>query len=195
MIKSKSISNAIFTNCEDGSISEILKNFKMKEYSEMHQTHSDKFLIIKQSGIYKADALITNEKNLPLIVKTADCMPILVSDDINVSAIHAGWRGLQKKILEKTLSSFNKPTLKVFIGPHAQKCCYEVKNDVAFYFKKFIVKREGKIFLNMTGVVQNYLNTFKIKYEISDDCTICNPDYFSYRENKTPNRQFGIIWI
>ena len=195
MIKSLSISNAIFTDSKDGSISEVLKKFNFKKFSEMHQTHSDHYLKINSAGTYKADAIVTSKRNLPLVVKTADCLPILVTDTKFVAAIHAGWRGLENKIIEKTLSNFNKEKLRVNVGPHAQSCCYEVKDDVAVFFEKFIDIRSGKKYLNMSEIIKDYFETNKIENEISEICTICDPNYFSFRENGTKNRQFGFIWI
>ena len=195
MIKSFSISNAIFTDSKDGSISEVLYKLNFKKYSEMHQTHSDHYLIINSAGTYKADAIFTSKKNLPLVVKTADCLPILVTDGKLVGAIHAGWRGLKNNIIEKTISNFNKEKLKVIVGPHAQSCCYEVKDDVAVFFEKFIHISSDKKYLNMSEIIKDYFETNKIKNEISEICTICDSNYFSFRENGTKNRQFGFIWI
>ena len=44
---------------------------------------------------YEADGLITDEKNVPLIIFTADCVPILLQDPVRgvIGAVHAGWRG------------------------------------------------------------------------------------------------------
>jgi YfiH family protein len=195
MIKSYSISNAIFTNSKDGSISEVLNKLKFKEFSEMHQTHSDYFLKIDSAGTFNSDALVTSKKNLPLVVKTADCLPILATDGELVAAIHAGWRGLQNKIIEKSTNNFSKENLKVVVGPHAQSCCYEIKDDVAVYFENFIEFRNGRKYLSMKDFVKQYFGTNKIENEVSEICTICNPDYFSYRENGTKKRQFGLIWI
>jgi len=67
MIKSYSISNAIFTNSKDGSISEVLNKLKFKEFSEMHQTHSDYFLKIDSAGTFNSDALVTSKKTYRLL--------------------------------------------------------------------------------------------------------------------------------
>jgi len=47
----------------------------------------------------------------------------------------------------------------------------------------------------MREIVKDYFETNKIKNEVSEICTICDPNYFSFRENGTKNRQFGFIWI
>ena len=51
----------------------------------LHQIHSNKFVYINQKNIFKskpkADAVITNQKNLPIGILTADCVPILICDE------------------------------------------------------------------------------------------------------------------
>ena len=52
------------------------------------------------------DALVTNQREVWLTVKTADCVPVLVHDPREgvVAAIHAGWRGAVAGILPRTLA-------------------------------------------------------------------------------------------
>ena len=58
----------------------------------------------------KADAVITNQKNLPLGILTADCVPILLYDYVNniIGCIHAGWKGAYSGIIENTIIKMNK---------------------------------------------------------------------------------------
>jgi len=189
MIHSKLISNGQFNNASDiGKISGL-------KIASMEQSHSDIFLEVDKPGIYKADALITNKKNLRLVVKTADCMPVLISDSKKIGVIHIGWKGLENKIFYKTISKFDLLNLKVSIGPHAQKCCYEVKQDLASKFSEHCIKKENKIFLDLTKEIKEYCNTNDIELELSVECTIENKKYNSYRRDKTIKRQLSSTWI
>ena len=73
----------------------------------LNQIHSNKLVYIdnnyKLTKKPKADAVITNQKNLPIAVLTADCVPILIYDNKKriVAAIHAGWKGAFKGIIDK----------------------------------------------------------------------------------------------
>ena len=78
MIHSKLIPNGQFNNASD------IDKISGLKIAVMEQSHSDIFLEVDKPGIYKADALITNKKNLRLAVKTADCMPVLISDSKKV---------------------------------------------------------------------------------------------------------------
>ena len=164
------------------------------DLASMDQTHSNKIMSAKKSGTYKSDGIFTSRKNLGLVVKTADCMPIFLKDKTNIAAVHVGWRGIKNKIINNALKNFNLNQLLMSVGPHAQSCCYEVKEDVSKYLYEYIDKREGKEYLHMSQSLIDLSNKIGFKIEVSSICTICDSSYNSYRENKTSKRQFGLIW-
>ena len=83
---------------------------------------------------YYADAIITNQRNLPIAVLTADCVPILLYDkekDI-IAAIHAGWRGAYKGIIKNVVKFMIKKGCKsknilAAIGPSISSSNYNSK--------------------------------------------------------------------
>jgi polyphenol oxidase len=89
-----------------------------------------------------ADASISDTPNLLLGIQTADCVPILLVDPKNraVAAVHAGWRGTLKRIVEKTIGRMEmqfgtRPAgLLAALGPAIGGCCYEVGTEVAAAF-------------------------------------------------------------
>ena len=150
-------------NCGPGSkdlSSNIKKNLKIvkkkiNKTSEniflLSQIHSNKFVYIDdkyRSKIKpKADAVITNQKNLPIAVLTADCVPILICDNKKniIAAIHAGWKGAFKGIIGKVIKFMIKKGCKidninVAIGPSISVKNYEVRED----FKKKLIKKDKK---------------------------------------------------
>ena len=109
-------------NCGPGSNdfkSKIEKNLKIvknkinkksKNIFLMHQMHSNKIIYIDKNFKFskkkiKADAVITNQKKIPIAVLTADCVPILLYDKKKnmIAAIHAGWKGAYKGIIKKVI--------------------------------------------------------------------------------------------
>ena len=189
MIHSKLIPNGQFNEAFDFEDTEAL------ELASMEQSHSDVYLEVNKPGIYKADALITKEKNLTLVVKTADCMPVLITDDEKIGVIHIGWKGLENNIFYKTITKFNLSKLKVSIGPHAQKCCYEIKKDLETKFKKHCFRDKNKIYLSLSNEIKKFCEENNIDYEIIDICTIEDFKYNSYRRDRTKNRQWSFLWI
>ena len=174
MIHSKLIPNAQFNDLDD------LENSHDLEIASMEQSHSDVSLEVDNPGIYKTDGLITNKKKLALVVKTADCMPVIVSDENKIGIIHIGWKGLENKIFHKTILNFNLSKLKVSIGPHAQKCCYEVKEDLKLKFSKYCINDGNKTYLDLSMDIKEFCIKKNIDIEISKICTIENKKYNSY---------------
>ena len=189
MIHSKLIPNVQFNNSGDSDQSYDL------EIAFMEQSHSDIWLEIDTAGKYKADGLITNKKNLGLVVQTADCMPVIISDENKIGVIHIGWKGLENKIFHKIIPKFNLSKLKVSIGPHAQKCCYEVKEDLELKFSNYCMKKNNKIYLDLSMEIKEFCLRNNIEIEVSEICTIENEKYNSYRRDRTKSRQGSLIWI
>ena len=121
------ISNGIYNslNCGIGSFDKknnvkknlniVLKKIHSKNSNIFlpKQTHSNKFYFLsKKSGKsrIKCDAVVTNLKNYPIGILTADCAPLILYDPkVNmISAIHAGWKGAFKGIVEKVIKFFIK---------------------------------------------------------------------------------------
>jgi polyphenol oxidase len=86
------------------------------------------------------DAVLTSLPNLMLVVRTADCVPILLAHPSGViGAIHAGRRGTQQKILQKTLKLLKETwsiteSLHVWIGPHICAKCYETNRQTGEHY-------------------------------------------------------------
>ena len=87
MNNSNLIKNVVFQNKHKSQ-----KDLNIGSYADMNQTHSDVVLEIDKYGKYEADALVTETENLKLVVKTADCMPVILSDGVKVGVIHIGWK-------------------------------------------------------------------------------------------------------
>jgi polyphenol oxidase len=123
----------------------------------LRQIHSDIVRVVNPADANpsvdaaKADALITNEPGLLLLVQVADCVPILLADKKRraIAAIHSGWRGTLQRIAEKTLGRMQmeygtRPRdVIAALGPGIGQCCFEVGPEVAAeYAAKFPEARE-----------------------------------------------------
>ena len=102
----------------------------------VHQHHSDKIQKVTLSDLGKgkdsfidgvdADALYTYEKNIPLCIFHADCVPIFFVDESKdlVGIIHAGYKGtlihVAYKAIKKVIEdeSVDPNNLKFYIGPY-----------------------------------------------------------------------------
>lgn len=172
----------------------------------MEQVHGDcvvKVSKVDDGKIVKGcDALISNDPGVVLSVRVADCLPISIIDQKSHSfgLIHAGWRGLQKQIISKTISkmiaefSSDPKDLVVAIGPHI--CCkhYEVKKDVSSKFVNFpgsIIKKSGKEYLDLAKIAELQLVGVGVKREnilINKGCTYEDKNLFSFRRGDINKR-------
>ena len=159
-------SNGIYKslNCGSGSndkknkVKENLKivkdkiDKKSKNIFFLHQIHSNKFHFINKNYKFykkkiKADAIITNQKKLPVAILTADCVPILLYENKKnmIAAIHAGWKGAFKGIIKNVISFMLKKGSKekniiASIGPSIAQSSYNVRED----FQKKFLKKDKK---------------------------------------------------
>ncbi len=112
-----------------------------------HQVHEDTIRVVKKYGLIRddlqgVDALVTNLKNQPIAVRTADCVPILIYDPTHqaVAAIHSGWRGTVKHISQKTISVMKAQfqtvaeDLYAVIGPCIGPDSFQVGQEVVDEF-------------------------------------------------------------
>lgn len=201
MIEFSLIKKSYFSNKNDGTnLTDIVRSVNSSEeillnVAQMKQTHSSHIEQIETEGIYFSDGIITSKKNVSLVVQTADCMPVLIETDKCIAALHIGWKGLQNNIFDLAIQKLIGQNISVSIGPHAQSCCYEVKKDVAKIFPNETIHRKGKLYLILSNKIIEYCKLNNIKFQVSDICTICNNEFWSYRENKTSERQYSLIWI
>lgn len=112
--------------CKDG-------NFNIENLTSNIQIHSNIVNKIDKNNIgqkEEGDALITNLSNVPLLIFTADCVPIAIIDKKNkaIALAHAGWRGtydaIAKKTIEKMIENYNTnpEDLVCVIGPSIGPC-------------------------------------------------------------------------
>jgi len=171
------------------------------------QVHGDKVLVVDKSDIGKGaegynsaiantDAFITNIRNLPLVVLTADCLSVFLYDSRNlvVGISHAGWKGTRLKITAKTLdlmrSKFGTNPLYVHarLGPAIRECCYEVGEEFKGYFDNGLTQRNGKCYLDLVAINKDQLLDSGVRIEHIEDsgiCTVCQNDgFFSYRKEQ-----------
>jgi YfiH family protein len=112
----------------------------------MRQLHSDTVhhLDAAPAGKLEGDALLTNVPGLLLVIRTADCLPVFLVDEKNraAAAVHCGWRGTEKRILEKAARAMvrafgSKPgAMLAALGPCIGSGCYEVGPQVREGFRR-----------------------------------------------------------
>ena len=161
----------------------------------------------------EADGLITNLSATPLLIFTADCVPIVFYDKKQgvVALAHAGWRGTYGNIAGEMVNIMTDKynckveDIKTIIGPSVSVDNYEVSYDL---IEKFVVlevpnyykENDGKYYLDLWKLNKELLKKYGIledNIKIIDFCTVRDNDkFFSYRlDNATPKRIGTIIQL
>lgn len=187
----------------------IRLNYKYEDLIHMNQVHGCNVQIVDINSpkiIENCDGIITKEKNLPLMVLVADCIPILFYDDVKgvIAAVHAGRNSTFLKIAQVTAIKMIKEldckpsNIKVIMGPSIHSCCYEVSDELLKIVKISFGDEfcKGKN-IDLHGINTMHLNEIGISdITVSDICTKCsNKPYFSFRKEKVTGRFAGIIYI
>jgi len=166
------------------------------------------FLQCREEG----DAMVTNIPGLVLMVRVADCIPVVFYDPVQrvIGIAHAGWRGTCRAIAAKTVEvlidryASNPATILVGIGPGIGPCCYEVDNQVKSlyeedfsYGRRLIEERNGKLFLNLWEANRSQMLDTGIReehIELAGLCTSCHPQFFfSHRRERGRTGRFAAL--
>lgn len=200
------------------TLEKIQELFPEIEFRSVRQTHSD-ICILSQSQhrvgpeqiAEVADAHWTAEKNIGLLIRTADCLPILCYfPSLNrIASIHAGWKGVANQITRKSFENiFMNLTseVDVLIGPHIQQSSFEVQQPVkdlilsSILHSSFVYDHNienDRFYIHLAEVVQQQLDKFEIA---SWNCltidTKTNLDFYSYRrDHELSGRNLSFICL
>ncbi len=183
---------------------------------DVYQVHSteivctDKPLAVGEPHL-KADAIITNIPNICLMMRFADCVPILLFDPEKrvVGIAHAGWIGTVNKIAGKTVTKMvqnfgtNPTDVLAAIGPSIGPDHYQVGEDVINKVdnsfgnssEKLFVHKDGKSYFDLWKANQIVLTEVGVnKIEVAGICTQCNlNDWYSHRGEHGKTGRFGVV--
>jgi YfiH family protein len=160
----------------------------------------------------KADAILTQHANITLMMRFADCVPILIFDPINraIGIVHAGWVGTVDKIAGKTVLAMTKNygtnpnDVIAAIGPSIGPDHYSVGKDVVdrvrscfgITAEQVIIKRDDIFYFDLWKANQVLLSEVGVnKIEVSEICTSCNlKDWYSHRGEHGKTGRFGVVF-
>jgi len=220
-----------FTTIEDGNLAfhvgddkkSVIQNhkklaqkleYKLENLVHMKQIHSNIVKIVDENDTFHnpptCDAIITDKKDIPLMVMVADCSPILFYDPKKeiIAVAHAGRAGAFNNIIHNLLQTFtedfhsNKEDIIVSIGPAICQKCYEVGEEIFKEAKRLTLeyalkKEKNKYYLDIRKILYTQLleeNILEKNIEITTICSFCNDKYFSFRENNSSGRFCALLY-
>lgn len=176
-----------------------------RELVQVHQVHEDRVLIVRPGlrahaeGTTRADAIVTDDPARLLAVRTADCVPILMSsgDGRVVAAVHAGWRGVVSGVSLRAIDAMRglgATSIVGAIGPCIGKDCFEVGEEVAAEFARvfgpasdiILTQPGGKPRIDLQRAIAWQLAGAGLRVvDTLDYCTYARGDlFFSHRRDR-----------
>lgn len=168
-------------------------NFK---YQELKQVHGIQLVKEGQENIQEADGWLSFDLQTPLLIKTADCLPLLLVGKKGLAFLHAGWKGLKDRI-------FDQPQIheleveEFFIGPCIHQENYQVRDNFKQNFpdNSHFHSYDGKRYFDLVNYAMDHIR--KVYPGVSGDesgiCTFSHPDFHSFRRTSTSKRNYNII--
>jgi polyphenol oxidase len=169
------------------------------DYVRVRQVHSATvvpvFGLHDPNDLPEADAIITAQPDLPIGIRTADCVPVLIADPVLhcVAAVHAGWRGTAANIVAAAISKLSEEygsrprDLLAAIGPCIGRCCFEVGPEVAQQFELLFPEAPGLKTIDLAEANRRQMVSSGLPAEqidIAGVCTRCDAvNFHSFRRD------------
>lgn len=190
-------------------------NLKKDSIYDVWQVHSNNVIFSTKpreldTPHKKADAIITDNKDVTLLMLFADCVPIILYDQtVNIAAIaHAGWKGTINKVVANAVISMiddhgcRPEYLTACIGPSICVHHYAV-GDV-------VLQQVKNAFIDIEGIIEQREKIFHLNLQVANEkillelgiveiykssiCTACNTaDWFSHREESGNTGRFAAL--
>jgi polyphenol oxidase len=130
----------------DWSVVSDLAGVPPDRLRRLHQVHGRRIVIGGGGGSRpEADGIVSDDPAVALVVRVADCAPILLADRrlSVVAAVHAGWRSTMQRIAPEAVAALKRhfgsraEDLIVAIGPSLGTCCGEMGEEVVGMFREW----------------------------------------------------------
>jgi YfiH family protein len=177
----------------------------------MHQVHGADVHVVDEAGLAGAqpppvaDALVTTLPGVALVVRVADCVPVLLADEAAgvVAVAHAGRPGLVAGVVPRTVAVMRElgaADPRAWTGPHVCGACYEVpeqlRDDVCAVVPQARATTSwGTASLDIGAGVVAQLAASGVPVTQVSGCTREDERLFSYRrQGRSSGRMAGLVW-
>ncbi|WP_460847212.1 polyphenol oxidase family protein [Nocardioides ultimimeridianus] len=177
----------------------------------MHQVHGDRVVTVLDQPhpgdeAAQGDALVTTRAGTGLMIRVADCVPVLLADASAgvIGAAHAGRRGVELDVVSRTVERMRElgaEGLRAWIGPHVCGRCYEVpaemREEVAAIVPATYAETSwGTPALDLGAGVEAQLAAAGVPSERVPGCTLEDDRFHSYRrDGSAAGRIAGLVWL
>ncbi|MFL6159635.1 MAG: peptidoglycan editing factor PgeF [Marmoricola sp.] len=173
----------------------------------LHQVHGDTVVLAGAGGFATApdaDGVVSVEHGVTLMVRAADCVPVLLADPAAgvVGAAHSGRPGLVAGVVPATIArmrALGAEQVTAWIGPHVCGACYEVPEAMqaevgAVVPESIATTSWGTPSLDIGAGVRAQLERAGVEVHDLSRCTRESADLYSYRrDGVSAGRLAGLI--
>jgi len=166
---------------------------------------------------HRADAIFTDQPAVTLLMRFADCVPVLIADPTRkvVALVHAGWQGTVKRVVAATVEAMlaeyglRTENLLAGIGPSIARHHYEVGPEVAEQVRAVFGQDAGELLspgltsrsaekrvqFDLWAANRLILEQVGVRrIEVSGICTACHlEDWYSHRGEQGKTGRFGAL--
>ena len=174
----------------------------------MHQVHGADVHLVDDDPLDGppplADAIVTTRRDVALMTRAADCVPVLLgSAEGAVAAVHAGRRGVELGVVTATLArlrALGGTDVTAWVGPHICGGCYEVPADMRDEVAAVVPATHatttwGTPALDLGAGVRGQLDDAGCRVVEVGRCTREDTALPSYRrEGAAAGRLAGVVW-
>lgn len=204
MIRPEGFRGAAFSQATDGDASQARVRAELasrlevgSQWADARQVHGRAVIEATVPGrVGEADGLFTQVVGLPVFVRTADCVPVILEGENSAAVVHAGWRGMAAGVIwaaRQAMQAAGAPPVRAAIGPSIGPCCYGVGSEVLSQFPEFLVRtRSGAAGIDLWSAAA--AQTEGLLQWSAQLCTQCEPGFFSHRAGRA-GRQVAVAWV
>lgn len=176
------------------------ERFPNYKFCFLKQVHGNRVVHAEPGQIPEADGHYTGKTGHALTIQTADCVPLMLANDSQVCAIHAGWRGTAAGIVGQSQPFFVDPPEVAVIGPHIRRESFEIGRDVAQTLgaPQFTHPHRdpNKCYYDLSALIKQQLLSHFPEIQIFEvnDNTFTSADYHSFRRGRDgAGRQYSFV--
>ena len=199
----------LFTDAADGDVTDpavltrLRTDLGVDAVATMRQVHGADAAWAMPGLIPEADALLTYTPNVAVLVRVADCVPIVLATEERdtVGVVHAGRRGLVAGVVPaaaQILQDRGRGAVTAWVGPHICGRCYELDADTAAEVAEAVPPAasttwSGTPAADLGAGVTAQLQKLGVTVHHLGGCTLEDDQFFSFRRNGTSQRQGALV--
>lgn len=175
----------------------------------LNQVHGHAVVSANAEQTLTADASVSRQAGLACCIMSADCLPVLFTDQAGscVAAAHAGWRSLVAGVLENTVAAMQvaPEQIMAWLGPAIGVNAFEVGAEVREAFiqihpiteQAFVPSvNQGRWMADIYQLARLRLAACGVMAVYGGGlCTLTDPRFYSYRRQPVTGRFASLVWL